>query len=91
MLRYLAVFACFMASARSGVARMALEPLPEVVRHLHENSRQRLIIGHPGDEQGSLWAHELRSWRVAPGILPWRIQLTTGGGRADVLELRIQD
>jgi hypothetical protein len=79
------------ARPRSGAALVAMEPLPEVVRHLHENGERRLLIGYPGGEEGSLWAHELRSWLVALGIPSRRIQLTAGSGQADTLELRIED
>jgi hypothetical protein len=79
------------ARPRSGAGLVAMEPLGEVVRHLQENDEQRLFIGHPGGEEGSLWAHELRSWLVALGIPSRRIQLQSGSRQAGVLELRVQD
>ena len=79
------------ARPRSGAGLVAMAPLADVVRHLQENDGQRLFIGYPGGEEGSLWAHELRSWLVALGIPSRRIQLVPGNGRADALELRIQD
>ena len=76
---------------RSGASLVAMEPLAEVVRHLHEADEARLYIGYPGGEEGSLWAHELRSWLVALGIPSRRILLQAGSPGADVIELRIQD
>lgn len=109
MLRYLTVFACFLAASaalaedrwslsaeqwarpRSGASLVAMEPLAEVVRQLHEGGERRLLIGYPGGEEGSLWAHELRSWLVALGIPSQRIRLQSGGQQAGVLDLRVQD
>ncbi|MCW9058561.1 MAG: hypothetical protein OQL11_06800 [Gammaproteobacteria bacterium] len=79
------------ARPRSGASLVSMEPLAEVVRHLHENGEQRLFIAYPGGEEGSLWAFELRSWLVALGVPSRRIQLTAGSGQDDALELRIQD
>lgn len=76
---------------RSGPGLVAMEPLGEVVRQLQGRESGRLFIGYPGGEAGSLWAHELRSWLVALGIPSRRIELQAGNGRADTLELRIQD
>jgi hypothetical protein len=79
------------ARPRSGVSLIGMEPLPDVVRHLHASEERRLLIGYPGGEEGSLWAHELRSWLVALGIPSQRIQLLSGSQQVGVLELRIQD
>jgi hypothetical protein len=79
------------ARPRSGARLVTMEPLGEVVRQLHEGGERRLFIGYPGGEEGSLWAHELRSWLVALGIPSQRIQLSAGSSQAGALDLRIQD
>ncbi len=78
------------ARPRSGASLVRMAPLPEVVARLDGGSGQ-LTIAYPGGEEGSLWAHELRSWLVALGISSRRIQLVSGGQQRGALDLRLQD
>jgi hypothetical protein len=66
-----------------------MESLAATVRALNRDAGLTLIIGHPGGEEGSLWAHELRSWLVALGLPSQRIQLVSGSRYGDALELRV--
>ena len=78
------------ARPRSGLDLVTLQPLATAVRMLDRDSQLGLTIGYPGGEEGSLWAHELRSWLVALGLPSRRIQLVSGSRHADALELRVE-
>lgn len=79
------------ARPRSGAGLVVMAPLNQVVDALRERGGSLLVIGHPGGEEGSLWAHELRSWLVALGIPSRRIQLLSGSPEPGALDLRVQD
>jgi hypothetical protein len=79
------------ARPRSGAALVAMAPLGEVVQALAEQPAHSLVIGYPGGEEGSLWAHELRSWLVALGIPSQRIQLQSGSRERDALDLQLEE
>lgn len=50
----------------------------------------RLLIRYPGGDEGTLWAHELRSWLVSLGISRKNIELRPGSKDASIIELLVQ-
>ncbi|MDH5778009.1 MAG: hypothetical protein OEZ33_07345 [Gammaproteobacteria bacterium] len=50
----------------------------------------RLLIRYPGGDEGTLWAHELRSWLVSLGISRKTIELRPGSKDAAIIELLVQ-
>lgn len=79
------------ARPRSGASLVRMAPLPELVERLGDSGERQLTIAYPGGEEGSLWAHELRSWLVALGVPSRRIQLVSGGQQSGALDLRLRD
>lgn len=79
------------ARPRAGASLVDMAPLREAVTHLNGQADRRLIVAYPGGEEGSLWAHELRSWLVALGVPSRRIQLVSGASSLDGLDLRVEE
>lgn len=75
---------------RSAESLIALAPLRETVAALQASADRRLQIRHPQDEQGELWASELRDWLVALGIPSARIELRADPGVIERVDLLVQ-
>lgn len=76
---------------RSGEAVLSMQPVADAVRAWQGTSEgSRLLLVHPGGEEGGLWAAELRDWLVALGLPPEALVLVPGGQPADRLELRLE-
>lgn len=78
---------------RSGVTVMEMAPVANAVRAWQAEHRKhdsaRLLLVHPGGEEGSLWASELRDWLIALGLPPQAVELAPGSRSAD-LEIRLE-
>ena len=78
---------------RSGSAIVNMQPVAAAVRAWRaaaaSNPQARLQLTHPGGEEGSLWAAELRDWLVALGLPPDGIEISAGGQPPDQLEIRL--
>ncbi|MCB1736986.1 MAG: hypothetical protein KDI42_02575 [Gammaproteobacteria bacterium] len=57
---------------------------------LDKDPQTTLIIQHPGGEDGTVWAGELRDWLIALAIPGRAIELRAGGVAADNLRLSIE-
>ncbi|HKJ08011.1 MAG TPA: hypothetical protein VKA76_02890 [Gammaproteobacteria bacterium] len=66
-----------------------MQPLAQAVQALTRVPNAVLVINYPGGEQGSLWAHGLRSWLVALGIPSRRLRLAPGSQREDALDIQV--
>ena len=77
------------AQPRDGRSVAQMLPLPEVVAAWSRQPEQRLVVRYPGGEEGSLWAHELRSWLIALGIPGEDQELVAGSHQADRIELEL--
>lgn len=49
----------------------------------------QLLVRYPGGDEGTLWAHELRSWLVSLGISMKNIELRPGSMDGAVIELLV--
>lgn len=74
---------------RGGETLTALPPLRQSVQEWMATPEARLVIRHPGGEEGGLWAGELRAWLVALGVPGERIELAPGAGREDAMALEV--
>ncbi|WJW74873.1 hypothetical protein QVG61_10230 [Thiohalobacter sp. IOR34] len=79
------------ARPRQGEALVRIEPLRQAVAALDAEPGRRLLLHHPGGEEGGLWAHQLRGWLVALGVPSARIELLPGGVEAAALRLEVVD
>lgn len=77
------------AQPRDGRAVAQMPPLPEVVAAWSRAPEQRLVLRHPGGEEGLLWAHELGSWLTALGIPTQHQELVPGSARADRIGIEL--
>ncbi|MEJ2643419.1 MAG: hypothetical protein P8180_00565 [Gammaproteobacteria bacterium] len=77
------------ARPHDGRAVVHMQPLAQAVQTLTRVPHAVLVINYPGGEQGSLWAHELRSWLVALGVPSRRLQLAPGSQREDALDIQV--
>lgn len=77
------------ARPRSGAAIVAMPPLAEVVDAWSKRPGDRIVIRHPGGEDGEVWAAELRAWLVALGVPGGRVELV-GGGEPEQLMLTVR-
>ena len=75
---------------RSGEVVAAIPGLASAVRALDAQPDSRLLVRHPGGEEGALWAAELRDWLVALGVPADRIEWVPGGVPPDRIELDIE-
>lgn len=77
------------AVPRQGEALRAMPALRHAMDELRDRPAGRLLIRHPGGEQGVLWAHELQSWLVALGVGSQRIELRPGSPEPTALSLEV--
>ncbi len=74
---------------RSGEAFLHLPAVADTVRDYLRDLDQRILVRHPGTEEGELQASELRGWLVALGINSARIALIPDPKHHETLELRV--
>lgn len=77
------------ARPRTGTEILAMEPLPDVVQAWSRQPSDRIVVHHPGGEQGEVWATELRDWLVALGVPGSRVELV-GGGEPQQLRIAVR-
>ena len=56
---------------------------------IQQNENASLVIHHPGGDEGSLWALELRAWLISLGLSASKISLTPGSSDTEQLDLEI--
>ena len=64
-----------LAQPRTGQTIARLPGLGSLVGSFDERRGERLVMGYPAGDKGTLWAEELRAWLVALGIPAKRIML----------------
>ncbi|MCB1735161.1 MAG: hypothetical protein H6981_08475 [Gammaproteobacteria bacterium] len=73
---------------------LAQEPIRAAVQswigRLERDPQAILVIQHPGGEDGTVWAAELRDWLVALAVPGSAIELRPGGVAEDKLLLSIE-
>lgn len=79
------------ASPRSGQSVASMPPLPEVVSILLAKPKARVMLYHPGGDEGQIWALELRDWLVALGIESRRVELQAGNPDNDAIAITIKN
>ena len=77
------------ARPRSGEALTQMPGLKTAVTAYLSDSGHTLIIHHPVEEEGLLWAEELKTWLVALGIVADDLRLVPTAMDADQLEIHL--
>lgn len=69
---------------------LAIPALRDILARFSETPGARLIVRHPGEEFGYIWANELQRLLVANGVPPGYIRLQAGTSRGDELQLLLE-
>jgi hypothetical protein len=75
------------ARPRSGEVIPELAPVRAAVSYWGRGADAILIIRHPGEDSGELWAAELRDWLISLGVPSDYIRLIPGTQEADEITL----
>ncbi len=75
------------ARPRSGAVIPQLEAVRSAVRYWELGADAMIVIRHPGEDSGVLWAAELRDWLISLGVPADAIGLRAGSGDADEITL----
>lgn len=77
------------ASPRHGLTVARLPGLAQAVQALQATPGSVLVLNHPGGDEGTVWAQELRAWLIALGVGSDRLRVRPGQPRDDVIELSV--
>ena len=79
------------ARPRSGAVIPELEALRGAVRYWREVDSGVIVIRHPGEDSGEIWAAELRDWLISLGVAADYIRLLPGNQDPDEIDLLVGD
>ena len=68
---------------------LQMDGVGAAVREMDSQQDSRLLLRYPGGDEGSLWVEELRSWLLALGVEPGRIELRPGSPAPDIIEMEV--
>ena len=77
------------ARPRSGAVIPQLSAVRSAVNYWGKNSNRLVIIRHPGEDSGELWAAELRDWLISLGVPADYIRLAAGTQAAEEIKLMV--
>ena len=66
------------ARPRAGAVIPQLEPARLAINYWDSMDGAAIVLSHPGEDSGELWASELRDWMVSLGIPSDHILLSPG-------------
>ena len=75
------------ARPRSGEIIPELESVRAAVSYWNRGSDAIVVIRHPGEDSGELWAAELRDWLISLGVPSDYIRLRPGTQAADEINI----
>ena len=79
------------ARPRSGAVIPELEAVRAAVRYWGEVGSGAIVIRHPGEDSGEIWAAELRDWLISLGVAADYIRLLAGNQDPDEIDLLVGD
>ncbi len=79
------------ARPRSGAVIPELEAVRAAVRYWQQVGRGLIVIRHPGEDTGEIWAAELLDWLISLGVAADYIRLLAGNQDADEIDLLVGD
>lgn len=74
----------------SAVSVLQLPALQRAVRQFELTPNSNIVIRHPGGDDGSAWAVELRNWLVSLGVSLDVIELQPGSGVPQAISIGIE-
>jgi len=77
------------ARPRSGAVIPQLSAVRSAVSYWGKDSNRLVIIRHPGEDSGELWAAELRDWLISLGVPADYIRLVSGTQAAEEIKLMV--
>ena len=77
------------ARPRSGAVIPQLSAVRSAVSYWGKGGDRIMIIRHPGEDSGELWAAELRDWLISLGVPSDYILLLSGTQAADEIKLMV--
>jgi hypothetical protein len=77
------------ARPRSGAVIPQLSAVRSAVSYWGKGGDRIMIIRHPGEDSGELWAAELRDWLISLGVPSDYILLLSGAQAADEIKLMV--
>ena len=79
------------ARPRSGAVIPEFSTIRSAVNYWSKGPDTLLVIQHPGEDSGELWAAELRDWLISLGVPSDYIRLVAGTQEADEIRLVVGD
>ena len=77
------------ARPRAGGMIPQLEPVRLAVAYWESGSDALILLSHPGEDSGELWASELKDWLVSLGIPADYIRLSPGLQVEDEIQIMV--
>lgn len=68
-----------------------IRPLTSIMRKLTHRPAAKLSVLYHGDDKGTKWASDFRSWLISLGLKSERIILSPDNYTEDTLELKIKN
>jgi hypothetical protein len=68
---------------------LTINSISSAIKALQQNTNFSLIIHHPGGDEGSLCATDLRGWLISLGISSEKIKLIPGSSDINQLDLEV--
>lgn len=79
------------ARPRNGAVIAEFSALRAAVSYWDKVDNALIVIRHPGEDSGELWASELRDWLISLGVPSDYIRLVAGSQAADEIRLLVGD
>lgn len=79
------------ARPRNGAVIAEFSALRAAVSYWDRVDDALIVIRHPGEDSGELWASELRDWLISLGVPSDYIRLVAGSQAADEIRLLVGD
>ncbi|MDJ0832668.1 MAG: hypothetical protein QNJ69_04040 [Gammaproteobacteria bacterium] len=77
------------ARPRSGAMIPQLEPVRLAVAYWETGSDALILLSHPGEDSGELWASELKDWLISLGVPADYIRLSPGLQVEDEIQIMV--
>lgn len=77
------------ARPRSGDMIPQLEPVRLAVAYWESGSDALILLSHPGEDSGELWASELKDWLISLGVPADYIRLSPGLQVEDEIQIMV--
>jgi hypothetical protein len=75
------------AKPRAGEVIVEFNAVRAAVNYWDKSENALMVIRHPGEDSGELWAAELRDWLISLGVPSDYIRLAAGTQAADEIRL----